>query len=428
MTRPLGAPEHHAWGPFRAFANGNYLRLWIANFLSYTPRWMQMTLLAWLILELSDSPWLVALIGFFSSMPMLFLGLLGGVLADRLNRQRLLVVLQAVNTVVSLLMTVALVTGTVQVWHGYLVVAVAGASWALATPSRRALLIDLLGTSGITNAVALDSVGMNGSRMIGPALGGALIALIGVTGGFVVTTISYALGLMLLMTLRVNQVEHPARQSESVARNLAEGLRYAGQNRIIKADIYITVIMNFLLFPYMQMVPVLARDVLHVGPTLMGLLQSAEGLGALVGSIAIASIASIRYYGRYFVIGSAIALLAVVGFSMSEWYILSFPMLLIVGMGTACFGTMQSTMVMLSASDEMRGRALGVISLAIGAGPLGSLVLGAVADAVSPVFAVRAHALLGVILLSLTVLVIPVVMDRTETAWRAPSRTVQDKK
>jgi hypothetical protein len=90
-------------------------------------------------------------------------------------------------------------------------------------------------------------------------------------------------------------------------------------------------------------------------------------------------------------------------------------------MGTACFGTMQSTLVMLAASDEMRGRALGVISLAIGAGPLGSLVLGAVADAVSPIFAVRAHALMGVILLSLTVLGIPAIMDRTELAWRAPA-------
>ncbi|WP_089936377.1 MFS transporter [Candidatus Entotheonella palauensis] len=421
MTRPLGVPGQQAWGPFRAFANSGYLRLWIANFLSYTPRWMQMTLLAWLILELSDSPWLVALIGFFSSMPMLLLGLFGGVLADRLNRLRLLVVLQVVNTAVSLLMTGVLVTGTVEVWHGYVVVAVAGASWALGTPSRRALLIDLLGTSGITNAVALDSVGMNGSRMLGPALGGALIALIGVTGGFAVTTVSYALGLALLMTLRVKQAERSSQLPQSVVRNLAEGFRYAGQNRVIKADIYITVIMNFLLFPYMQMVPVLARDVLHVGPTLMGLLQSAEGVGALAGSITIASIATISYHGRYFVIGSTIALLALVGFSMSEWYIVSFPLLLLVGMGTACFGTMQSTIVMISAPDEMRGRALGVISLAIGAGPLGSLVLGAVADAVSPVFAVRTHALLGVILLSLTVLVIPAIMDRTETAWRAPS-------
>ena len=421
MTRPLAPQAHRDWGPFRAFADHGYLRLWIANLLSYTPRWMQMTLLAWLILELSDSPWLVALIGFFSSMPMLLLGLFGGVLADRLNRLRLLIVLQAANTAASVFLTFMLVTGSVEVWHGYLVVAIAGSSWALGTPSRRALIIDLLGTSGITNAVALDSVGMNGSRMLGPALGGALIAWVGVTGGIAVTAVSYGLGLILLMTLRVNQVERPARQVQSMARNLAEGLRYANQNPVIKADIYITIIMNFLLFPYMQMVPVLARDVLRVGPTLMGLLQSAEGVGALVGSITIASLAAINYHGRFFVVGSTVALMALVAFSMATWYIVAFPLLFLVGMGTACFGTMQSTIVMLAATDDMRGRALGVISLAIGSGPLGSLVLGAVADAVSPVFAVRAHALMGVILLSLTVLIIPAIMDRTEASWQAPS-------
>lgn len=317
---------------------------------------MQMTLLAWLTLELTNSPWLVALVGFFSTMPMLMLGLLGGVLADRCHRLRLLVGLQAANVAASLFLTITLLTGTVQVWHGYLTIAVVGASWALGMPARRALIIDLLGTSGLTNAVALDSVGMNGSRMLGPALGGVLIALIGVTGGIIVTTVSYALGLILLMTLRVQQAEPSTRQPQSVVRNLAEGFRYVGQSPVMMADVCITVILNFLLFPYMQMVPVLARDVLHVGPTLMGLLQSAEGIGALVGSLAIASIASIRYHGRYFVGGSTLGLLMLIMFSVSEWYVVSFPLLFLLGMGTACFGTMQATIPMLTSSPEMRGR------------------------------------------------------------------------
>lgn len=380
---------------------------------------MQLTLLAWLILEMTDSPWLVALVGFFSSMPMLVFGLLGGVLADRLHRQRLLVVLQAANVVSNLLLTLVLTTGTVRVWHGYVVILVTGAAWALGFPSRRALIFDLLGTSGITNAVALDSVGMNGSRMVGPALAGAMIALVGVTGGFVLITCCYALGLILLWSLRVQQVERPARSPQSIVRNLVEGFRYVGQHRVILADVYITVIMNFLLFPYMQMIPVLARDVLHVGPTMMGFLLGAEGVGAMIGSIYIAMCALIRYHGRFFVIGSLVALIALFVLSTSRWYIVSFPLLLILGMGTACFGTMQSTIVMLMAGEEMRGRALGVISLAIGAGPLGSLLLGVIADAISPVFALRVHALLGIILLSLTVLLLPAIMDRTEPVWQS---------
>lgn len=153
------------------------MRLWLANFLSYTPRWMQLTLLAWLILELTDSPWLVALVGFFSSIPMLMFGLLGGVLADRFHRQRLLVVLQVINVVASLLLTFVLAAGMVEVWHGYGVILVTGTSWALGFPARRALIVDLLGSKGIANAVALDAIGMNGSRVIGPAMAGAMIAV-----------------------------------------------------------------------------------------------------------------------------------------------------------------------------------------------------------------------------------------------------------
>lgn len=373
-----------------------------------------MTLLAWLILELTNSPWHVALVGFFNSMPMLLLGLFGGVLADRLNRLVVLIALQVINASASLFLVIMLMTNSVEAWHGYLMIAMIGASWALGTPSRRGLIFDLLGTSGITNAVALDSVGMNGSRMIGPALAGALIATIGVTGGFVVTTICYILGLLILFTIRVQQAEDSIRSSQSVLHNLVEGLRYAKQNRTIFADVCITIIMNFLLFPYMQMVPVLARDVLHVGPTLMGILQGAEGVGALIGALGLASLTSVRYHGRFFVIGSMIALVAMVFFSISSWYIVSFPLLFLMGLGTACFGTMQATIVMISASSEMRGRALGVISLAIGSGPLGSLALGAIADAISPVFAVRAHALIGLILLCMTMLLIPSIMDRTE--------------
>lgn len=412
-------PRTGSWGPLRAFGFAGYPRLWCANILSYTPRWMQMTLVAWLVLELTDSPWLVALVGFFASTPMLFLGLVGGVLADRTQRKRLIVFLQGMNVAVSLIMTLLLASGAIQVWHAYTAICLNGVAWALGFPARRALIFDLLGTSGITNAVALDSVGMNASRMVGPALAGALISLIGLTGGFVVITVCYVIGLILLATLRVQQIDRPERRRQSIVRNVTEGFRYIRTDRVILGVIVITVLMNFLLFPYMQMVPVFARDVLHVGPLLMGVLLGAEGFGALVGSVVLASVVNITYHGRYFVIGSMIALIAMMIFSMSQWYIISFPTLFIVGLGTACFGTMQSTIVMIMATEEMRGRALGVVSLAIGAGPLGSLFLGAVADTISPVFAVRLNAMLGIVTLICTALVLPSILDRTQPPWRA---------
>lgn len=413
-------------GLFRAFQNRNYVRLWLANGLSFNARWMQMTLLSWLILELTDSPWLVALVGFFSSVPMLFLGLLGGVLADSVNRQRLMVLTQGANVGVSLMLTLLLSTGAVQVWHAYLAILVTGAGWALDSPARRGLIFDLLGRSGVTNAMALDSVGMNVSRMLGPALSGVLITLVGVGGGYVVVTLSYALSLLLLGSLRVSQIDRPARRQQHVVRDLVEGFHYVRQDRVIQAVICITVLMNFLVSPYMQMVPVIVRDVLHEGPAMMGILQGAEGFGALLGAVTIASAVRLNYHGRVFSGGSLLALLALLIFSISRWYILSFPTLLVLGLGMAGFGTMQSTIVMLVAKEEIRGRALGIVSLAIGAGPLGSLFLGAIASAISPVFALRLNALLGLILLALVSLLLPSITDRTQPAWQSQMQLRSD--
>lgn len=402
-------------GMFRAFANRGYLLLWIANCLLYSARWMQMTLFAWLILELTDSPWLVALVGFFNTAPMFLLGLVGGMLADTVNRQHLLRLTQGVNFVSSVLLMLSLSTGAVQVWHIYLTILISGACWALDFPSRRALIYDLLGLEGVTNAIALDSVGMNASRMLGPGLAGVLITMVGAAVGYSMITLLCGIACILLWSLRVSPSSRPTTpRSQSLWRNLREGFHYVRGHPTILATILITIVMNLLLFPYVQMVPIVARDVLHVDAALMGALQAVEGLGALVGAIAIASATSIPYHGRVFVSGSLLGLLALLLFSMSSWYIVSLPTLLCLGLGTAGFGTMQSTLVMLSAREEMRGRALGVLSLAIGAGPFGSLLIGAIASTIHPVFAVRIHALLGIILLALITLLLPAICDRTQ--------------
>jgi len=254
----------------------------------------------------------VALVGFFSAAPMFLLGLVGGMLADRMPRQRLLSITQGMNVTSSVILTLLLGTGTVQVWHAYMTILLSGACWALDTPSRRAVIYDLLGVEGVTNAVALDSVGQNASRMCGPALAGVLITLVGVTGGYVAITLFCTIAWMLL---------------------------------------------------------------------------------SLVGLWA---------------------------FSMSHWYVVSLPILLLLGLGTAGFGAMQSTLVMLAAPEEMRGRALGVLSLAIGTGPVGSLFMGAMASAVHPVFAIRMNALLGIVALACIMVLLPAFTERTQPVRVAP--------
>ena len=370
--------------------------LWPANFFSYISRWMQMTLLIWLVLDLTGSPFRVALVGFFGMAPLLLFGAVGGVLVDRVDRRRLLITMQMLNLTSGVVMASLLLSENVQYWHAYGVIFASGLGWAFDMPSRRSIVLDLIGRAKVTNAMALDSMGMHASRMAGPALAGGFIAAVGVTGGYYVVIALYLLSIVFLAPLKL-----PARTSVtgsvSFARNLADGFAYVRTDRIILATVIITVLMNLLLFPYMQMVPVIARDTIGVGPGLIGILMGADGLGAIIGSVSIASARQIRYHGRVYLAGSLIALTMVLAFAASRWFAVSLPVLVLLGLGTAGFGTMQSTIVVISAKEEMRGRALGVISLAIGAGPIGALMIGALAEATTPATAVAIFAIVGLI-------------------------------
>ena len=392
---------------FRAFHNEGFRRLWPANGLSYTARWMQMTMLSLLVLDMTDSPWMVALVGFFGMAPLLVLSLVGGVLADRLNRQRLYAITQTANLFASIAITVVLFLGWVQVWHAYITVLVTGTTWALDFPARRSLIQDLLGRDGVTNGIALDSVAMHGSRMVGPALAGGLMTWIDVSGGYIVVSAFYVVSAMFLWFLRVPARKAILHDGTTPLRNLVEGLRYVMRNQTIRATVIVTVLMNFLFFSYMQMVPVIARDTLGVGTGLTGVLMSADGMGAFLGAFVIASMVRIRYHGRIYIWGSMLALALLLAFSFSSWYGFSFPIMVLMGLGVAGFATMQSTIVILVAKEEMRGRALGVISLGIGAGPLGALMVGAIADKISPTFAIGVNACIGLVLVGLVWLLIP---------------------
>ena len=385
-----------------------------------------MTMLVWYVLELTGSAFQVALVGFFGMAPMLFLGILGGALADRFDRRRLLLGVQFANFVGAGVTTALLLTGMLEVWHAFVLISISGVGWALDSPSRRSIILNLVGRAAVTNAVALDSMAMHSSRMAGPALAGLLISLVDVPRGFFVILAFYALSLTLMWLVRLSP-EQPGggtqprgAPSQSILRNLAEGLVYVRGNRTIVATIMVTIIMNLFVFSYMQMVPVIAVEVLRVGPELVGLLMGVDGFGSLMGSVLIASAANIRHHGRVYLIGSTIAIAALLLFSLSRSYALSFGILLVLGLGGAGFGTMQSLIVMLVSREEMRGRALGVISLAIGTGPLGLLMTGAVADWLSPTTAIAINASIGLALMVLVAVFMPSLRRETMQAERPP--------
>ena len=227
--------------------------------------------------------------------------------------------------------------------------------------------------------------------------------------------------MIFLSFIKLPPRERPA-GAPNILRNLVEGFSYVRGHRIILATVIVTVLMNLLLFPYMQMVPVIARETLNAGPGLMGFLMGADGAGAIIGSIAIASFGRLTHHGRVYLGGSLLGLMLVFIFAWSQWIELSLPVLVLLGLGTAGFGTMQSTIVVITASDEMRGRALGVISLAIGAGPIGALLIGLVAEFTSPAAAIMMFASLGVITVGSVALLMPELRGRmTQRTQREPS-------
>jgi len=243
---------------------------------------------------------------------------------------------------------------------------------------------------------------MSGSRMIGPVLAGTLIVLAGFVGGYITVVLFYSVSIVLLWRLGViDHTQGLPRTGHGRKVDLLRGLRYVREQRTLLAVVMVTLTMNLFLFPYMHLVPVIARDVLHVDAGLMGLLQATDGLGSIIGAVALASLTGIRYHGRLYLGGSGLALAALFMFSFSSSYYLSLPLLLTLGFGTAAFGTMQATIVLLVAREEMRGASLGVISLAIGSSPLGALLVGAVADMYNPGFAIGLIASIGIVCLAL---------------------------
>lgn len=414
-TPHQAAPRRRYPNTLRAFENPTYRVLWPSGFFFYSTRWMQVVLLGWFVLEQTDSALSVAMVGFFIAAPLFVLGPVGGLLADSAHRRTILRGTQAANAVAIVVTTVLLYVGHMAYWHAYLVVLVSGVAWALENPTRRSIMLDLHGRAGLANAMALEAAAMNASRMAGPALAGLLIALIDVKGGYIVASAFAIISVVSVWWLKLDLPSRAPAVKQSVMSNLAQGIAYVRSDQAILGVIAITVIMNLFLYPYLQIMPVIARDVLHVGPGHMGAMQAMDGLGALVGAVLIASAASgIRRHGLVFIGGAAISMVMLLAFSFAKSFGVSLPLLLILGLGTSGFSAMQATIVILVAREELRGRVLGVVSLAIGTGPLGALLIGGIADATSPTFAIRLNAIIAIALTALVWVFMRRMRQRTE--------------
>ena len=392
--RPVGGQT------LRAFSTRGFWRVWTGSMLWYSARWMDLFVLQWQVLVMTDSAFQVSLIGFYRMAPMFVFGLLTGLLADRLDRRTVLLAAQLWNALASAAIGTLILTGYLALWHLAVLVTALGFSWALDLPSRRSYIYDMVGPRRVVNAMALDHVGMDGAKIVGPILGGLLWPVIGAGGCLLILSVGYLVNFCLYLQLP-SAAPPPSAGSPRVLRSLMEGLTYVLRTPVILGVLSITAVMNLLGFPYQHMVPVVGRQVLGLGPLPTALLVAADGLGALTGSLVVASLGDVRWKGRLFVVGSFLLMGTVLLFSLSRWYLLAFGLLFLAGVGVACFATMQSSLILTSASDAMRGRAMGTLMLAIGFGPLGALQIGALASAWGAPLALTVSAGSGVLLLSL---------------------------
>jgi len=382
-----------------AFGVKGYRYLWSANICWNLGRWMEQVAVGWIAFELTRSPLLVALIGFYRSLPLFLLGIFGGVLGDRYDRQRVMLSLQVVNVVTVAAAATLSLLGQLNYTDLAVAEVVLGVSMAFDWPSRRSLTVDLVGRDRLTNAVAMDATGQNVSRTIGPLVSGLVIAAF--SPGVALAILA---GLYLTNAVLISRVPNPASQivtkGRDVWHHLTDGVGQVLKDQAVIGVLAITVAMNLFFFPYQQLLPVVAVDVLGSGSVGLGGLSAADGLGSLIGTLLIALFASHRRNGLFFWIGSVVSGVALIGFSTMRVFALAALLLFVGGFFRASFSAFQAAIVLRNSSDRMRGRAMGILTLAIGVGPFGTLEIGALAQAIGTPLAIFADAAACVLLVA----------------------------
>ena len=388
----------------------NFRLLWAARWIHETSRRMELIALGYLIYELTDSVFQVGLISVFLNGPRPPFSLVAGMLADRLDRWRILAGIHTFYLLVAAGLLILLMLGLVHPWHVFVAILLQGTAKVLDDPTRRAALFDLAGQERIAQAMSLETITNNGGKILGPIAGGLMVEFYGFTGAFAVLVALDLAAALLILRMRL-----PARSAAMMRdtlfwQGIKSGIGHSFSNKFVLGVLSISLVMNGMVLPLQYFIPVIATDVLMVSPSLGGLLGSADGIGTLIGAITISLRRSYTFHGRYFVFGALIVAVGVAAVAWSPWFVISFLLLLTSGVGQSGFSTMQSTILLLSSPAEMRGRIMGSQGLVNGLGHLiGGVEIGAIAQAFSISLAIGVNAGVGLLLMLPVILLTPLV-------------------
>jgi MFS family permease len=372
----------------RALAHRNYRLFFVGQGVSLIGTWMTRVATSWLVFRLSgaDAAFLLGVVGFAGQIPSFFLAPVAGVQVDRWDRHRLLVITQVLSLVQSALLAVvafAAEAGPATIWQVMALALCQGIINAFDMPARQAFLVEMVERKeDLPNAIALNSSLVNGARLIGPSLAGAVIALTHEGWCFVIDAVSYVAVILALLAMRLTPRAR-AVAAGSMWRRLAEGFRYAFGFAPIRTLLLLLALVSFMGMPYSTLLPIFAADILNGGPYAYGFLSGASGVGALAGALFLASRPSVLGLGRVIVVATFLFGSGLIGFALSRWLWLSLLLMLLTGFGMMVQMAASNTILQTIVEEDKRGRVMSFYSMAfLGMAPLGSLFAGVLASAI----------------------------------------------
>jgi MFS family permease len=366
----------------------NFRIYWLGMVVSLTGTWIQSVAQSWLVFQLTNSAILLGVVGFLGAIPIFLLSLLGGVLADRMNKRIILIFTQTSFMLLAFLLAVLTQLKLVRASQIMVIAVLNGVVMAFDAPSRQAVTVELVGKDNLMNAIALNSIAFNSTRIIGPALAGVLVAAIGMSGCFYLNGISFLAVIFALFWIKINK--HTLNNKSNTAlKDLKDGIVFVKNNRLILVLITMVGIVSLFGMSYIILMPIFANDILKVGVKGMGLLMSSSGVGALIGGLLLARLGDFKYKGRLLILASIVFSLSVMLFGLSKSFFLSLFALIFVGGTSVTALALINTLLQTKVPDDFRGRVMGVFMLTFaGILPFGNLIAGGIAEALGVSFAV----------------------------------------
>lgn len=373
------APVEATPAPGFALRNPLFLRFWIAITLALTGLWIRIAVQGYLVYEMTEDPFLLGLVGFVNSIPTLLLSPVVGVVADRFERRRVLLATQTVTALSLLTLATLDATGHLTVNHILVISAIAGAASAFDWPARLSIVPNLVKRNEMQSAVALNSASFNGARILGPVIGGVLLGIIGTAACFFLAAGAFIPSLIVVATLAVDRTL-PTGKHESPLSNLIAGYKYIWNFPAVRSLLSVDLIPVMFGMSFFALLPAIAKDVYHGDSRELGFLYAADGAGAVLGVLAIATLTSLRNRGRLvliFVFAFSVLLML---FAISPNLWIGLAMIFLLGVSSSLYGTLADTLIQTLIDDNFRGRVMAVYSTFWGMTPVGYLLAGTIAS------------------------------------------------